>query len=107
MKIGYFHDVVAVDGDIHTISILNAKGVETIIALEADEDFEVKGAFGDLSQSRGGEVLPGIFLEGVVGIEVYEDEFFEDPDHEIQLKHLTVQTGQGPFEWDLICKVKQ
>lgn len=105
MKIGYFHDVVAVDGNRDTISILSANGLEKIIALEADIDLKVNGAFGDLSTSRGGDILPGIFLEGVSKIEVYEDEFFEDPDHEIELKHLTVQTAQGPFEWDLICRM--
>ena len=74
IRLGAFHNVVAVAATEFSVSILEKDGYENIINIIPDrqEGITISGEFGDISKARCGAPVPGMKLTRVTEVAVEE-----------------------------------
>lgn len=108
IPLGTFHNISAVGVSDDGISLLNSRGLETLIPIRRHynretktwDPIEVSGQFGSFSKVVIGQQLDGLLLQDVREIHI-EKEFEAEDFH---CNSLVVRTGSGiEFQWELYC----
>jgi hypothetical protein len=109
VKMGQFHSIIGVGVNKDGLSLLDKRGVENLLVLRPVLNriqnrfgsILVRGEFGDFKKSKGVNVLQGLEISDVLGIETLV--IAQEANHHVRLLRIIDNRGVN-YLWDLYCE---